>query len=319
MLDALKFVQGAVDKKAFLPSLTHFCIRDRTVLGFNGQLALCSPIDIDLDVAPNAFPFVKAISACEETIALHVSSNGKLVVRSGAFKSNVDCIETKDYPAIKPDGVYLHFPDKSLLPALRQLEPFVAEDERRPWACGVLFDGQSAFATNNIVLVQYWLGYQCPFQVNIPLAAMRELLRIGVDPVAMQMTARHMTFHYSDKRWLRTQLLELNWPNLTNVLKHDSARAKAFSTGLFEGLETIKPFADSLGKVYFQGDKLATTPNSDAAGTAIKLAVPAAGCYNVNQLLNLKEIADKIDFEAFPQPAFFYGKHCRGLIVGFRE
>lgn len=319
MLDALKFVQGAVDKKAFLPSLTHFCIRDRTVLGFNGQLALCSPIDIDLNVAPNALPFVKAISACEETIALHVSVNKKLVVRSGSFKSNVDCLETKDFPTIRPEGDFLRFDNNSLLPALRQLEPFVAQNERRPWACGILFDGQSAYATNNIVLVQYWLGYRCPFRVNIPLATVRELLRIGVNPVAIQMTPRHMTFHYADKRWLRTQLLELNWPNLDAVLKHESARAKPFTAGLFEGLETLKPFTDQLGKVYFQGDKLATTPNTDAAGTALKLSVPASGCYNVSQLLNLKEIANRIDFEAFPQPAFFYGKNTRGLIVGFRE
>lgn len=73
ILPALKFVQGAVAKKDFAPSLTHFRIKNREVRGFNGTLGISSPINIDLDICPKAAQFIKAIGACQHTISLHVS------------------------------------------------------------------------------------------------------------------------------------------------------------------------------------------------------------------------------------------------------
>ena len=54
MLKELKFVQGAVSSKDFIPALTHFRIENGTVRSFNGLLALCSPIALDIDCTPKA-------------------------------------------------------------------------------------------------------------------------------------------------------------------------------------------------------------------------------------------------------------------------
>ena len=40
VLSALKFVQGSVAKKDFVPALKHVVIENATVRGFNGVLAL---------------------------------------------------------------------------------------------------------------------------------------------------------------------------------------------------------------------------------------------------------------------------------------
>ena len=56
MLAALKFVQGAVARRDFVPALTHFYIADGFVKGYNGRIAICAPIDVDLVATPKAAP-----------------------------------------------------------------------------------------------------------------------------------------------------------------------------------------------------------------------------------------------------------------------
>lgn len=319
MLNALKFVQGAVAKKDFVPSLTHFCIRNRSVLGFNGSLGLSSPIDVDFEVFPRAEQFVKAIAACSETIALHIDEKSKkLVVRSGTFRTFVDCHTTDSYPQIQPEGESVKL-DKSLLPALKHLEPFIAEDASRPWACGVLFDGESAYSTNNIVLLQYWLGYKFPCRVNIPANAVRELLRIGEDPVSLQMTERRLVFHYSDGRWLSTQVIDRPWPDVSTIFdKLSGAQLWPFTNEFFEALAKLEPFADDLKKCYMLGDRISTVPDPSVGGASIKIAAPMTGCYNIKQLMNLQGVVDAAGFDTYPAPAAIFGKVSRGIIVGFR-
>ena len=213
MLDALRFVQGAVAKKDFVPALTHFRVDRGTIRGYNGMLGLCCPIDLDLNVSPRAVPFIKAIQTCQDTIQLHVTPAGKLSVKSGKFKALVDCIQ-EDFPEVEPEGTSIEL-NGGLLAALKLLAPMIADDASRPWARGILFRGQSAFATNNIIIAEYWLGYHFPVEINIPRAAVVELLRIKEEPISMQIAENSATFHFSGNRWLRTQTHTTQWPDIS--------------------------------------------------------------------------------------------------------
>lgn len=317
MLEALKFVQGAIAKKDFVPALTHFRIHGGFVKGYNGSLGLCAPIDLDLDITPNAAQFIKAINACTETITLHVADNGKLVVRSGKLRTTVDCADPGTFPLIDPVGEKIPLHD-DFLPALKRLEPFIALDASRPWACGILLRSCSAFATNNIVLVEYWLGFKFPVEVNIPHSAVKELLRVGEKPTHLQMTKNKVVFHFAGGKWISTQLFSVEWPDVYRILESDSNQ-KAFVPGFFEAVEAITPFVDEAGRCYFQGDRISTTAAGDLGGTVYEITgVPEFGCFNVNQLVALEGLALSIDFEAYPRPSIFYGKNLRGVIVGIR-
>jgi hypothetical protein len=70
MLDALKFVRGAIARKDLVAALSHFRISGGRIKGYNGKIALCCPLPLDLDVMPKAEPFVKAIATCEQTVAI---------------------------------------------------------------------------------------------------------------------------------------------------------------------------------------------------------------------------------------------------------
>lgn len=316
---ALKFVKGAVAKKDYTPSLTHFRIKNGMVLGFNGTLAICSPIEINLDITPKAIEFIKAIEACEGTISLHVTANGKLAVQSLNFRSFVNCVAPENFPEVKPVGHKVRLGQGKLMPALRHLEPFIAEDASRPWACSVLLDGFSAYSTNNIVLLQYWLGWQFPARVSLPAAAVREVIRIGEEPESIQFDERRVIFHYADGRWISTQVVEGNWPDVEGLLNKTSAsEPEPIQEGLFSAVEQLLPFADELSRIYFLGDKVSTVADPSVSGSVVAMQCPRVGCYNGKQFLNLKGVADKVSFMDYPSSASFYGKLSRGRIAGIR-
>jgi DNA polymerase III sliding clamp (beta) subunit (PCNA family) len=263
MLEALKFVQGAVAKKDYQPALSHFRIANGTVKGYNGIIALCSPIDLDLQATPKAIPFVKAIERCEhETTVIHRTTVGRLSLRSGKFRAYIECHEEEEtiLDSIEPEGAEVTFPT-NLLDALRHLDPFVGNDASRPWCNGVLLRGQSGYATNNIIVAEYWLGQTTPHEVNLPQVALRELIRIGTTPERVQVGENSVTFHYPNGRWMRTQLLDPNWPPIENILEAVNGTLLPFPPDLLAAVENLIPFIGDSGRVYLRGDSVSTSPN----------------------------------------------------------
>ena len=314
MLDALRFVQGAVAKKDFVPALTHFRVDRGTIRGYNGMLGLCCPIDLDLNVSPRAVPFIKAIQTCQDTIQLHVTPAGKLSVKSGKFKALVDCIQ-EDFPEVEPEGTSIEL-NGGLLAALKLLAPMIADDASRPWARGILFRGQSAFATNNIIIAEYWLGYHFPVEINIPRAAVVELLRIKEEPISMQIAENSATFHFSGNRWLRTQTHTTQWPDISRILDQPSNPIPVHE-GLWEAVENVVPFVDEFGRVFLNANGI-TTGEADSSGASVDLpGLNASGVYHFEQLRLLDGVALSIDFNTSPK--LWFGDKVRGAIAGMRH
>lgn len=317
MLKELKFVQGAVAKKDFVPALTHFKIENGRVQGFNGTLALSSPIPFDIACKPRAEPLVKAIGNCSDAVSLTLTPTGKLSIRSGKFKALIDCVEG-EVPQVQPDGDHIEVHGESMLAAIKAVAPFIGDDASRPWTNGVLFKGSSAFATNNVMVVEYWTGVPFPAPVNIPRSAIKEILRLDEPPVAVQATASAVTFHFSEERWLRTQLYPSDWPDLARILDKP-ANAIPLDKKLPEALEVIKPFLDKSGRVLFREGKVCTH-NNDNEGASYELDdFNWPGVYRLDMLSTLCTTAKSIDWTLYPSPCLFFGDNIRGAIVGMRE
>lgn len=317
MLAELKFVQGSVAKKDYLPALTHFCIEKGTVRGYNGVLALSSPIPFDIACKPKAIPLINAIKNCVDTVSLAMTGAGRLSIKSGSFKAFIECIEGES-AHVEPEGTRMAINGSALLAALKAVTPFIADDASRPWSNGVLIKGQSVFATNNVILVEYWTGIEFPQVVNIPRQAVREILRIDEPPEYAQSDGNSFTFHYSNGRWIRTQLLETDWPDLGKILDRPSKQVPV-NEALFAGLEVVGPFTDKLGRVTFHEGALCTSL-TDGDGARYELAdLTYPGSYNVDMLASLKGVALTIDFTTYPGPCIFQGDRLRGAIIGMRQ
>lgn len=318
MLLDLKFVMGAVSKKDFIPQLTHFVISKGVVRGFNGTIALGSPIACELECKPKAEPLVRAIGHCEETVQLTLTGAGRLKVASGKFKAFIDCAEGES-PHLHPEGEDYDMDGEYLLKACEILSPFIGGDASRPWSNGIMFRGQSAFATNNITLVEYWIGKPFPRELVIPKSCVKELLRIGEAPIRVQANQHSLTFHFTGDRWLRTLLLDANsWPDINRVLNRPNA-ATLIDVTLFPALVKIKSFVDKLGRIYFANSGVTTSMDDNQSANVEIPGWSHDGVYNVDMLCLLEGVATSIDWGGYPGPCMFFGERLRGAIVGMKK
>lgn len=318
ILESLKFVKGSIAKKDFLPALTHFVIEKGMVRGYNGVIALCSPIAFDIDCKPKADELVNAVTHCDETIVLSMTETGRLRIVSGNYKAFVKCV-TEETVHVLPEGERVDFAGSVLLDALKVLEPFVGDDASRPWSNGVLFRGQSAFATNNVTLVEFWIGTDFPIMVNVPHAAIKEMLRIDEAPTHAQLGTNNITFHYTGDRWIRSQLFATEWPDIERILNEESNPVD-IDPRLFVGLQKIAKRSDAMSRVFIKDGIISTVP-FDGGDEGAQYAVPGLQCegvYAIPMLQLLEKIAKKVDFTKYPKPCIFFGDKLRGAIIGMR-
>lgn len=317
MLKELKFVQGAVANKDYQPAMTHFRIEGGFVRSYNGVLALCSPLPVDINCAPRAVPLVKAIDACEEVITLSMTDAGRLRVQSGKFRAFIECVDGEVFQPM-PSGEMLPVDGAVMLEAFRLLDNFIGNDASRPFCNGILFNGQSAFATNNVCLVEYWVGTDVP-NVNIPQAAIKEVLRIKEPPTGIQVDQKcnSVTFHYTDGRWIRTQLLTTGWPDLRAILDKPS-NAQPIDPRIFDGIAALEKLTDDHGRMYVKNGKLHTHLEEQTGGSYDLEGVEWEGCYQVAMIGKLKGVVTHIDFTTYPGPCMFFGERMRGAIIGMK-
>lgn len=319
MLKELKFVMGSVSKKDFLPALSHFKIKDGRAQGWNGRIALSSPIDFEFDCIPKANTLIKALQQCEDAVVLGMTPTGKLSVKSGKFRSYVQCVDMET-PHKEPSGAFVEINGEEVLKALAALQPLIADDASRPWSNGVLLTGSSAFATNNVIAAEYWLGTPMPVTVVIPRDAVKEILRIGESPTAFQMDDQSLTLHYEDGRWLNTLLIDADWPDIAGMLnKHDLSMVKSVPEDFYNALDHIAPFTDSIGRVLMDEGVMMTHLDGDEEGAAVNCEfITNRSTFVCAMLRKLDGIATKLDLTRYPDPCPWVGDNMRGVIIGLR-
>jgi hypothetical protein len=303
--------------------MLYFRIRNGTIQANNGRLAIQAPLPVDLDCCPHAGQFIKAIAACEDVISLHLDA-GKLVVRSGKFKTHVDTFDRDAFPEFIPAGARFPLP-LPILPVLRKLLPFVSTDERRPWACGVQIANNSAVATNSICMVEHWLPFAFPVIANIPRDAIAELVRLKIEPISLQADTRAVVFHLPGDAWVACSLMVYEWPDVQRYFAEAGAFKGQYvdSKGLevlLDDVAKLEGFTGDLGAVYFHKGSVSTMPEGQPGTVIDSPASPGSGVYRADQLAALRGIVDRIGFGAYPAPIpFFGGDMLRGVMVGFQS
>jgi DNA polymerase III sliding clamp (beta) subunit (PCNA family) len=320
MLTDLKFVQGAVSTKDFIPAMSHFQLANGTIRSFNGNLTISSPIDCHLVCNPKADNLIRAISNCGQNTTLTLTAKGRLSIKSGVFKAIVDC-HPEPLPVLDPTGSFYAIDGETVYKALSDLYPVIGEDASRPWANGILLYGNKLVATNNVVIVQKQIGSAFPMPLNIPKQAVKELLRVREYPSYIQTDGNHLTFHYAKDRWIRTTLFDLGWPDIDKVLPVNLSNCKPVPDGFFKALESLKPFSDDMGRVHISENYLSTYPitEPDETGAAIEVEglVIGEGIFQIEMLLKLKSFC--CAFDCIEKGMLFAGDNLRGIAMGLRR
>lgn len=320
MIEDLKFVQGAVGRKEIVTGLTHFKIEKGTVRSYNGVIALSSPLALDFDCTPRANEMLKAIEACRDTVQISMSNSGKLNIKSGAFSAFVPCLE-EPTPHVEPEGEIVEVDAESFIKAFKLLLPFIGTDAYRPFSTGLRICGQCAYATNNVVFIEYWIGSLFPTQAVIPRIAIQELLRIKELPTHIQYTEKQMTFHYQSGRWLTTSLLDVAWPDASPFFAGEQ-KVKPIDNSMFDAIEAVMPFADDMKSCYIENGTLRTHYSTAEGASHTLVDLEIFGRYQMDMLAMLKGVAKTIDMTTYDaeklSPSVFYGDKLRGIITGLR-
>lgn len=315
MLDALRFVQGAIQKNGVTPELEHYIIKEGRVTGFNGYMALSAPIALEIEAVPKALTFFKALSACGDTVVIKKTDAGHLHIESAGFKVFVPCLETAIYePA--PTGDRFPAPP-GMAKAFARMLPFVGEDASRPWAMGLCIGNGAYTATNNVILLQLWDGHQLP-TINCPRFAVAEVARLKEDPVEISVSPSSITFFYEGGRWLRSQVIAQEWPfdKMSAILDRPSAPTP-IPDGFFEAVDRLAPFTTEgpSSPVFLMNGSLSTVAPGAEIGASVEVpGLREASAFRLKALQLLSEELRTVDFSV--SPALFFGDNSRGAIIG---
>jgi DNA polymerase III sliding clamp (beta) subunit (PCNA family) len=316
MLEILKFVKAAVGDDE--PLYRHFFqIRGGRITATNGRMAIQAPIPLDLDCCPHAGQFIKAIAACDDMISLSYEA-GRLLVRSGRLKIPVALCDPATFPDIRPEG-QIHPIPAPLLPIFRRLLPFVSTDDARPWYKAIKFVNQSAYATNNISVVEHYIPVNFPVIATIPADAIRELVRMNLEPHSIQAEPHKVTFHLPGGAWVACMVTAERWADFERFFSEDDFKGPWMEgetlQALLADVGQISKFTDDYKRVRFRPGKLETV-HADAPGTVLECPQsPGSGCFNTIQLAALEGV-EKVGWAAYPRPVPFRGPGFRGIMAG---
>lgn len=328
MIEALNFVKGAVSAKDLVPALTHLAVEDGRVHGFNGRVhisAPCKQLAGRFFTAP-MIEFIAAVEACQwNPHILQVEGKQVLLLRGAdgkGFSATLPYGELKDFPI--PDiSKCKKTKLKPLLPALAALRPFVGQDATRPWSASIKFQGCIAMATNNVVLVEASLDNLFK-DMALPVFAVDELLRIGIEPTHVTIEPNAAIFYYPGGAWLRTQLFEESWPDAKAILKaaHTGAVRTPIPQALAAAVQQIRPFCVDLKHplIRLEGDTVSTLEGVTSASVGGLQGDPLARCvFHADPLTAVLSVALTADFARFPKVPWCGGTEevpLSGVLLG---
>lgn len=263
MLETLRMVRGAVADKPIVQALTNFCINGGRVQGSNSRLTIDAPIPIEGSFAVSADHFIKAIDQCTAEVEIAVVDDS-LWIKEGRLRIKLPRLQTDAFPLTQPDPPDWE-PESPMLPVARALMPFVATDANQVWPMGIwMSDDGWAFATNNVCI----LRCPCDFlkgtahSLNVPGAAVEELLRIGREPIKYGVSDNSITFYYDDGAWLKTQLIDRAWPvdQVQMLYKTWPKKMRPVPDGLAAAVDSVMPFCENAKfPVIVLGDDMVAT------------------------------------------------------------
>lgn len=334
MLDSLQIVRGAVSKERLIPVLSHFAFKGGRVCGFDGRVYINAPAPdaASLDVTVPARPFLTAYDAMRERAEqsegalevrlTHVAEENKVRVNCGRFRVTLPAGRTDAFPFMDSVGQKKRVKvGGGLLDVLALLRPFVGEDASRPWSASVRVCGAVAFATNNVALAAAGMPENWPLtDVVLPVQAVDELLRIGLEPTHVVVDAQSCTFYLPGDVWLRTALIAAPWPDAAGTLKaaFAGARLRAAPTARWvQAVEAVRPFCPDAKHevVVLEGRTIKTLEGETSAEMEEEARFPTRCSFHIDPLLSVLRVATHLDLSRYPRVAW-RGRGVEGMLLG---
>jgi hypothetical protein len=152
-----------------------------------------------------------------------------------------------------------------------------------------------------------------PEPIVIPVDIADQIVRMNMEPTAVQTTDRAITFYFENGAWVRSQLLTDPWPPVEEVIKQPIQDMVLVPEGFADNVKRLGGFVTDDNTVHVNGTLLSTTLE-DGEGAHFDLGVALGdGAFNIRVLSRIAVVATRVNLNA--RPAVFTAPGLRGVAV----
>lgn len=313
LIDALKFISVAQKKTGTLQQ--QYCsIQGGWIFASNEMLTVATKVTEDLIACPQSTQLLQALKKVEEAVSITQMSDDKISVSSGSFRAVVPCVQLEQLSITAPDPKAITIND-NIKTAFKLLAPLATEGSPIAVLGSVLLQSETAVATNNRVLAEYWHGIPLPSGLLIPKAAVTAVLKSGKSLAWLGCSGPSATFWFEDDSFIKTQLYSENYPNYLPMFNCDNLKPWIIPQEFYKAIDSIENFSKD-GLVYFKNKQIASNDIENEASTYTIEGLPEGMSFSAKNLLSLKTAFDTVHFDLAMNKAFFFGDKIRGVVSG---
>ena len=314
LLTALAFA-GVTIEKADEGKTSFVSFRDRWLMAANDTITISTPVDIDLELCPQADKFEAALKQCGQQYQLTQIEANAVSIKSGDFRAMIAALPLDLFEPCTPDLPCAAISDRLNI-AMETCAKVMSNKGDRAFNKSLLLRANSVVGTNGGLVIESWHGIDLPGEFPIPNKAIEAILKINKPLCQFGFSENSVTFYFDNGAWLKTRLISTPWPNLDRLLNLPTALYEPIWPEFFVALKAIDAFVQD-DTVYFHNDVLATHRVIGIGASYRVAGLPGDRSFGVGNLRIVEPFVTHIAMGADrTTPAAFVGENVRGLIVG---
>lgn len=296
LLKALRFVSVAQTDVGTAPE-THCAIANNYVMAFNGVIAAGYPCAEEMFCFPHTKRLIDALTKTKGALSLALLPTSQLSVKDGErFKALVPTVDYQVMTYVEPDPKNWPLNDAFKF-AGDEASIYTTDGAQTVVGASLMTQDYSIIGTNGAALIEVAHGLPTPPGLILPNKFFKILAGIDIPIAGFGFTpGASFTVWFDNNAWLRTQLYDARWPNITDLLlRFGSADMQPFPGAFFEGLEAVASFSPD-GRITAADNYLMSHGDETQGATFYVPGMEAPLSFNVRHIAPLKDVAAAVDF-----------------------
>lgn len=314
MPEAVKFCAPGF-KAEGEPYAQHALIQGKTLTTYDGVLQYGHPIDDELTACPHFGKLRAALDATKDAATTVTQLDAaRIAIKAPKFRTVVPCvadtalvIRNVPDPIVGPLGMEV----RDGFEIMRQITDKAG---LHVITSSVLMAGKSMIATDNHQIVEFFHGSDFP-TLTVPANFIEAVLKIAKAFKGFGFSEGSLTFHFEDDSYVRTQLYQEEWPDVSRALPSDFSTLLGVPDGLYTALGQMRPFIEA-GGIWFNEGSISSHASTET-GCVIDVPglrqSPGAGLDAV-RLWAMRDKVTYFDYWTDPGRTILYG--CEGKLRG---
>lgn len=316
--NALAKVRSAVSSKNVIAQMSHIVVKDGYVMACDGRMTAAAPWPIPRDhfvVPEQEFSSVMDRIGWDADIKVETDY---LEVKKGRFRARIRTLAEYDVTLIEAikGGKKVRTPS-DFADCLREVRPFISDNATQDWAMCAWLTGEKVYATNNISLIEATCK-GASFDALLPAWAIDYVTKRTDQLLGLTLTEGSVQFHWADKSWLRTQLVNAVFPAQVKDLLMKAPKPKwRMPPEWVEAYDRVASLTSDY--IEFHADRIVGISGAAQVEENAKTPLPKGVEKTVwaNRYLRPVLAAASVwQPDLWPAPTPFQGDKVRGIIVG---